>query len=85
MKEMVVANTLAVLAAAYYVICALWVVVARDSYLAVMGSLFHGIDMKSLPPAVPDTSGFILGLVSIVVLAWVSGYAFVIVYKKLSK
>ncbi|MBI2007318.1 MAG: hypothetical protein HYS83_01270 [Candidatus Blackburnbacteria bacterium] len=81
LNEQGLANASAVLVAAVYIICALFVVVLPDFSKAVAGSWFHGIDLDAIWTGAPR-GNFILGFVSSVVLAWTGGWVFAWVYNK---
>jgi len=85
MKEQAFANAFAVITAIVYVICAFWVIVARDSLIALFGSWAHGVDWKSLPYVQPTAGGLIFGFVTAVAASWVAGYLFVWLYNQFSK
>ena len=74
------ANTLAVVGGALYVICAVWTLVSRGSFMGVMGLWAHSIDMNALPQKTPDFGSLLTGLITFVLAAWVTGYAFVVCY-----
>ncbi len=85
MKEQAFANAFAVITAVVYVICAFWVIVARNSLMALFGSWAHGIDWKSLPYAPLTAGNLIFGFVTAVVAAWVAGWLFVWLYNRFAK
>ena len=74
------ANSLAVVGGVWYVLCVLWVLVSKSSYMGVIGSWFHGVDFNMLPKTTLSLSSIILGFVSFVVFSWISGYFFAKVY-----
>lgn len=79
------ATALALVAGAWYVLCVLWVVGSRSSYMGVMSTWFHGVDYKALPNTTMTVSSILVGLVSFVSFAWISGYFFAVVYNKFIK
>jgi len=85
MKEQAFANAFAGIIAIIYVICAAWVVVARDSFMSFFGNWVHGIDMTALPYNPPTAGGLIFGFVTAIVAAWVGGYLFVWFYNQFAK
>jgi len=85
MKEQAFANAFAATIGIVYIICAFWVIVARDSLMALFGSWAHGIDWTSLPYASPTAGGLIFGFVTAVVAAWVAGYLFAWLYNQFAK
>lgn len=85
MKEVPFANALAVVSAGAYALCALLFLSAPQAILGLFQSWFHGIDLLSLGTRSVTLNGFIFGLISLVVVAWVFGYAWAWVYNKLAK
>lgn len=85
MKEQTFANAFAATIAVVYVVCAGWVVVARDSFMGLTGTWVHGIDMKSLPFVSPTAGGLIVGFMTSVIAAWAAGYLFAWLYNQFSK
>lgn len=76
------ANALAIVGAVWYVLCVLWVMISKSSYMGVIGSWFHGVDFNALPQVTLTANSALLGLVSFVAFAWISGYFFAVVYNK---
>lgn len=74
------ANALAVVGGALYIICAVWTLVSRGSFLSLMGSWAHSIDTNALPQKTPDLGLFFIGFVTFVLAVWVVGYAFAACY-----
>jgi hypothetical protein len=79
------ANALAIVGGGWYVLCVLWVLVSRNSYMGILGTWFHGVDYNALPSTSLSFGSVVVGLVSFVVFAWVSGYSFAVVYNKFIK
>ncbi len=79
------ANALATVAGAWYVICVLLIVVSKSSYMGIIGSWFHGVDYNALPTTTLTTSSVLLGLVTFVGFAWISGYFYAVFYNKFAK
>lgn len=78
------AHTLAVVAGAWYILCALLILVSKGTYMGIMSTWFHGIDFNALPQARPEMSSLIMGLITFVGFAWITGYAFAAVYNYFS-
>lgn len=76
----VTANALAVLAAVLYVFCAVWSLVSKETFMSVMNTWTHTIDLSALPLRTPGMGEVILGLVTFTAAAWITGYAFAVVY-----
>lgn len=70
------AHALAVVGGALYLICAVWTFVSRSSYMGMMSTWEHGIDVSALPAKTPDSAALVTGFVTFVLVAWVSGYCF---------
>lgn len=79
------ANALAVVAGALYFICAAWTLLSRTSYMGVMNTWVHGLDLSSLPAKTPDLGTLLVGFVSFVVVAWLTGYTFAVTYNNFAK
>lgn len=84
LNEQALANASAVLAAGFYLVCALLVAILPDFFKIVAQSWFHGIDLASIWTGAPR-GNFILGFISAVVAAWISGWAFAWIYNKMVK
>ena len=80
------AHTLAIVMAAFYIICVLLVSRAPGVYFPMMRSWIHGIDFpqsmmrQSLPSGV-----WMYGLITMTGVAWVTGYAFGTIYNALGE
>lgn len=85
MKETPLANALAVITAGFYLICAFLALTTPQFLLAVFQSWFHGIDITTLATTQRNFGGFLLGLISLTVVAWISGYAFAWTYNQFSQ
>lgn len=79
------ANALAVLGAIWYMLCVLWVLISRSSYMGIMATWFHGVDFNALPSTTLTFGSVIFGFISFVVFAWVSGYFFAKLYNYFAK
>ncbi len=79
------ANALAVVGGGLYAICAAWVVIARESFMGVMNTWAHGIDLAVLPTKPLDLGTIFLGFVTFVLAAWATGYAFAYFYNSFAK
>lgn len=85
MKEVPFANALAIVSAAVSIVCAILVWTARDFVLGLASGWVHGIDLAALPVATPTISGVLVGLVTLTVAAWATGYFFAWTYNRLAK
>lgn len=79
------ANALATVAGAWYLLCVLWIMVSKSSYMGIMGSWFHGVDYNALPSVTLTTNSAIVGFISFVAFAWVTGYLFATFYNSFVK
>lgn len=84
LNEFALANSLAILTAVIYVVCAALVAVLPDLFKAISASWFHGIDIESLWTGSPR-GDFLLGLVSAVAASWGAGWLFAKTYNRLAK
>lgn len=74
------ANALALVGAALYIVCAAWVLVSKDSFMGVMNTWAHSIDLGAVPSKMPTFGEIVVGLITFTAAAWVSGYAFAKAY-----
>ncbi len=79
------ANAMAFIAGVWYVLCVLWVVFSKGSYMGMMSTWFHGVDYGALPTADLAMSSALTGFMSFVVFAWISGYMFAVAYNHFLK
>ncbi len=79
-KPIAIANALAVVGGLSYVICAVWILLSRSTFLGIMNGWVHGIDMNALPQKTPDIITLAIGFVTFTLFAWISGYAFSVTY-----
>lgn len=86
LNERALANALALATGAIYVFCRLFIAVFPDLSLAISQSWFHALDLSKIWDTDINSMGsLILGLVSSVILAWVSGWLFARLYNKFVK
>jgi hypothetical protein len=79
------ANALAVVGGVLYLICAILTLISTEIYLSIMGTWAHSLDMKALPQKTPDLGTLVIGLITFVLAAWVTGYAFAVCYNYFAK
>ena len=77
------AHALAIVAGLLYVLCVLWIIISKGSYMGVMSTWFHGIDFNALPSATPTLDAMTIGLITFIGFAWISGYFFAVIYNRL--
>lgn len=85
MKAVPFANSLAAVSAVLYVVCRVLAVVAPGFLTALFQSWVHTVDVSSLVSRPGGAGEFVFGLVSLVAVAWVFGYAWAWMYNKWSK
>jgi hypothetical protein len=83
LRPVPLANASAIVAALFYVLCAIFVAVAPGIYLAVLRSWFHGVQLSTLADAGMSAGGFMLGITTLVATAWVSAAALAALYNRL--
>lgn len=76
------ANALAIVGGGIYLICAVWTLLARSSFMVVMNMWAHGIELSALPTRTLDLGTLLIGFITFVLTAWISGYAFAVIYNK---
>lgn len=78
----VVSFSLVVVSAILSLICALLIALAPKVTLKFFGSIFHGADITKIATSV-TISGVLTGLVAIVIVAFVTGWLFAVIYNYL--
>lgn len=79
------ANAVAVATAITYAVCAGFVVLLPDFSITVMKTWFHGIDLSKIASLTVTPESFIIGLATITVSAWVTGFVFAKLYNMFAK
>lgn len=79
------AHASAIIIAGLYVIC--WILIGSTPvfYMGMMRSWIHGVDITVLPRTMMSPGLGLYGLFSMTAVAWVTGYAFAVVYNALGK
>jgi hypothetical protein len=83
LRPVPLANSSAIVAALFFVLCAIFVAVAPGIYLAVLRSWFHGVQLSLVPGAGMSAGGLMLGITTLVATAWVSAAALAALYNRL--
>lgn len=84
-NPLVLANASTAVVVAIYVICRLAVGLFPDFTLAIAQSWFHGLGLTIISGANLSVGSFVLGLVSLSALTWVTGYLFAKLYNAWAK
>lgn len=79
------ANAVGVTTAIVFVLCRVLVGLFPDFSFTIAQSWFHGIQLTKLESWNLTFSGFILGLVSSTITAWIIGYIFAKIYNSFVK
>lgn len=80
------ANATAATVGVLYIVCRVLVLVMPDLFLAIARTWFHGIDISKIAAGnAGDLSAFILGSITSVAAAWLTGYLFAITYNYFAK
>ena len=78
----VVSLSLAGIATILSLLCALLIAVAPEATLKFFGSIFHGMDITKIAQPV-TLSGVLTGLIAIIIIAFVTGWLFAVIYNYL--
>lgn len=81
-KVIKLANAMAVVAGAAYVICRLLAFIAPGFLLSIAQSWFHTFNLSATEAVETSVGLFVLGLVSSMVVAWVWTYAVAALYSR---
>ncbi len=85
LKSVPVANAVAIVSAAFFVICAALSYVAPDLTGVFVESWFHNFGLNSVKPIQLSLNSFVIGLISFTLVSWVTTYVTVEIYNKLAK
>ena len=77
-----VANSLAITAGIFSLACALLILMAPVFTVNLFGAIFHGIDLSQISKTATIGSS-ILGIIEAMILGWIAGWLFAVVYNKL--
>ncbi len=75
--------SLGIVAAVFYVVCALLIYIAPTATMAVFNSMFHGVDFTKIAKTSFTFGETLIGLIVIFVTACLAGALFAWVYNKL--
>ncbi len=78
------ANSLAVVAAAFFVVCRILVSVAQGAFATIAQSWFHGLVIAPQPWPGLEASSFVIGLVTVTFVAWLFAFLWATVYNRLA-
>jgi hypothetical protein len=74
------ANALAVTSGVLYALCAVWTLISKGSYMGLMNTWAHGIDLTALPTKDLDFGTIIIGFITFILAFWITGYIFAYSY-----
>lgn len=83
LNENAFANASGVLGAIFFAGCYVFAYIFPGLYKAILDSWMHMLNLDGLWRNAP--TGFLLGLISFTIVAWVSGWAFAKVYNSFAK
>ena len=77
-----VSLSLAAVAGIISIICALLILIAPQATMNLFGAIFHGIDLSQISKTATLGSS-ILGIIEAMILGWIAGWLFAVVYNKM--
>ena len=80
-----VGYTLAIVVGIVSLVCLLLVVIARDFTINLFGAIFHGIDLSQIAADNITIGSAILGFVEVVVIGFILGWLFAVIYNKVAR
>lgn len=78
-----VALSLAIVAGAFYVVCAILVAIAPELMLNLFNNIFHGIDVMQIAKTSMSAGAVIIGFVEVIIYSLIAGWLFAVVYNTL--
>lgn len=79
------ANALAITSGIFYVACRVLVGLFPGLMFSIAQSWFHGVGLVQSDLLDLTLTDFSIGIVSLVIFAWITGYTFAVVYNYFSK
>ena len=76
--------TLASVAGIVSLACLLLIVIAKEFTINLFGAIFHGIDLNQIEASNITIGSAILGFVEVIVIGFVLGWLFAVIYNKLN-
>jgi len=76
--------TLASVAGIVSLACLLLIVIAKEFTINLFGAIFHGIDLSQIAADNITVSSAVLGFVEVVVVGFILGWLFAVIYNKLN-
>ena len=64
--------------------CLLLVLIAKEFTINLFGAIFHGIDLSQIAADNITVSSAVLGFVEVVVIGFILGWLFAVIYNKLN-
>ena len=83
LKPKAVGYALAIVSGIVSLACLLLVVIAKDFTINLFGAIFHGIDLSKITADNITIGSAVLGFVEVVVLGFILGWLFAVIYNKL--
>ena len=83
LKPKIVGYALAIVAGIVSLACLLLILAAKEFAISLFGAMFHGIDLSQIITENITIVSAVLGLVEAVVIGFVFGWLFAVVYNKL--
>ncbi|HEX6977199.1 MAG TPA: DUF5676 family membrane protein [Patescibacteria group bacterium] len=83
LNQMAVANTFGIVAALYFIGCAILATFAPDIYKTVAQSWFHSVNLSAVWK--PSQDGFLVGLVTFTGVSWVTGWLGALIYNSFTR
>lgn len=86
LKPVPFAHAVTVVTAVFYVICAALSLVAPDLLFSIVAPWFHSINIEAIKvTTMPSMGTLLIGLITISVVTWVTTYATIELYNRLTK
>lgn len=79
------AHALATIGGLSYIICAAWVMLARDTFMNFFTMWAHSVNLTALPASTPGIGNVVIGFITFTGAAWITGYLFAVTYNYFDK
>ena len=85
LKPKATGYTLASVAGIVSLVCLLLIIIAKEFTINLFGAIFHGIDLSKIAADNITIGSAVIGFVEVVVIGFILGWLFAIIYNKLAK
>ena len=85
LKPKATGYTLASVAGIVSLVCLLLIIIAKEFTINLFGAIFHGIDLSKIAADNITIGSAVIGFVEVVVIGFILGWLFAVIYNKFAE